>query len=411
MADLQEILQLLIDQNNGTISKQGQQELDAWANESPWNKAFIEQEFSPELLRERMAELSKRRAEENKKHLWDLIQQQGPRQFRVMEMGDEPLAKPLWSKLLIAASLLIVAVAVYFLINRHNDNSQVAGNKKVERARIVDNKGRIFYLDSVKFEGPIARIGKLKIEKRDEWHIACTFTDAPAFMEVDDLITIFIPHDKDTGWQISFPDGTRALVYSGNLSVPILKNSEAPLSYRDVTFQGIGMFDVTPNANVPFQISSPEGDKIAVLGTFFGINSDNKTMKDSVSLYNGGALKIMTKNDTIQIRPGQLALIDKTSSNIDTTQLLKNQERIPWRRDMFNFSEQNLPAAMERVRKWYKMKGVKFGPGVDTVTLGRFSGGQISKDLELDPMLKMVEENTTNMHFKIKDSVIYVNTR
>jgi hypothetical protein len=221
--------------------------------------------------------------------------------------------------------------------------------------------------------------------------------------------TLFVPRNSDTsGLQVSLPDGSRAVLYSGSISLPLLTAND-PKIPRKVFLNGNAIFEISHDADNPFLIETPLA-KMKVRGTLFSIFSDSSKGYDSVLLYTG-KLEVKSGRNTQNLEPGQLATIRKNTSEIALALVPVMKYRIPWKRDVFDFSHQPLRTVMERVRKWYEMNNVKYGRNVDTTSPERFNGGVVSKDQSLRSLLDAIEPNDMTFTVEDRTKTIYVNTK
>ncbi len=66
---------------------------------------------------------------------------------------------------------------------------------------------------------------------------------------------------------------------------------------------------------------------------------------------------------------------------------------IPWRQEVFDFSRDRIPIVMSRIVQWYHLSGFSYEGIVDTVTVGKFSSGTVSKDLSLAAFIETVKKD------------------
>ena len=395
----------ILNYRRGTISPAGKEVLETWALESPANRAFMDMDMEEEAMiwhLEVLLGLKDEKIEERRQQL--LARLEPAETIPVKQQG-----RKLWLQVAIAAVFIGVAFFAWRLIISKGLSGALA--IKPQPATVTDGKGQTINLDSLSEEGRSVRVGSLTVLKTDKTHISCLWAEQPENIKKEtDSPSIFIPPNTDSsGWQVSLPDGSKAIVLSGILSISHV-NTDDSTAPRKVRLDGYAMFEVNKDANRPFVVETPRATTKA-LGTFFSVNASSHASSDTISLFDG---RLEVNKGTIKqtIEAGQQALINNTSDEIMVRPIVNRRDKIPWKRDAFDFSRDNLRVAMERIKNWYHLKDVKFGQGLDMVTPGILSDGLIDKKQSLSQLLNLLNKiKVHEMHFFIKDYIIYVNRK
>ena len=186
MADLKEILQLLDDQDNGTLSEEGRQTLETFGNESPANRALIEKGLSIELLRVKVNEKISQLVTANREELWQKIELQRQHQLEIQgpdlrQQDQLPRTKSRRSLLLtfLAAAAVLLIIALFWLL-RTSDKKETADITESNRPSITYNIDKVVYIDSVPEEDTVLRAGNWVITKTGKKHLVFSMAAGPA---------------------------------------------------------------------------------------------------------------------------------------------------------------------------------------------------------------------------------------
>lgn len=197
-------------------------------------------------------------------------------------------------------------------------------------------------------------------------------------------------------FQLVLPDGTKVWLNSASvLRYPTAFTG----SERLVELEGQGYFEVAPGAAQPFIVQTG-GMKVQVLGTGFDVMAyaDETTINTTLVT---GRVRI-TQGETQQLLlPGQQAMLN-TATRAMTVVPADVKKVTAWKSGLFVFNNMTLPAILREVARWYDVEIVyTVQPGDD-----RYGGG-ISRKLQLEDVLKLLEGNGYN-HFRIEGRKLIV---
>lgn len=199
---------------------------------------------------------------------------------------------------------------------------------------------------------------------------------------------------RNQDFKTVLPDGT--VVYlNGASSVRYAKGLKG--KERRVVLEGEAYFEVKPDKNRPFIVSSRE-QQVQVLGTHFNISSyDGEPIKTTLL---EGAVKLINtqnKNQDVLLKPGYQATL--SNAGFDVKKVDPNTA-ISWRND-FVFNQTPLRNALKELGRWYDV--TVDSSQVASVTLDAV----YSKD---EPLPKLLKEITlsTDVKLVLKNNVITV---
>ncbi|MVT08464.1 FecR family protein [Chitinophaga tropicalis] len=197
-------------------------------------------------------------------------------------------------------------------------------------------------------------------------------------------------------FRIVLPDGTKVWLNStSTLRYPTAFTA----STRQVELEGQGYFEVAPAAAQPFIVQAG-GMKIEVLGTGFDVMAyaDENTVNTTLVT---GRVQVTGNNTRQLLQPGQQAVLH-TETKTMTVQAADIKKVTAWKNGLFVFNNMTLPAILREVSRWYDVEIVyTVKPGVDLY------GGGISRNLQLEDVLKLLEGNGYN-HFRLEGRKLIV---
>jgi transmembrane sensor len=208
-------------------------------------------------------------------------------------------------------------------------------------------------------------------------------------------------------YAVTLPDGTRVwLNAASSIRFPITFTG----AERTVEVRGEAYFDVARNRSMPFRVAVfyPTGKmmEVEVLGTGFDIMAyadeaviRTTLLEGAVRVVKGGGSGNSHGNDADSrtLRPGQLAQLKDNQwqimDGVDTG------DAIAWKNGRTLFANEDIPAIMRKVSRWYD---------VDVEYRGRlperkFVGG-ISRSSDISALLKILELN--HIHFSVEGKKI-----
>ena len=154
--------------------------------------------------------------------------------------------------------------------------------------------------------------------------------------------------------------GTYKLKLSDNSMVWL--NSETVIEYpnlfkgesRHVRLIGEAFFEVEPDQNFPFIVSSEHGMSIRVTGTSFTLNSRNEDYIETVLISGQIAVKVYDGAET-PVYPSQRAVIDKQTGGI-VVEEVDVAPYMAWKESRIMFTDKKLDDIMEILSRWYDVE-------------------------------------------------------
>ncbi len=326
--------------------------------------------------------------------------------------AERPLRKNNLIYKVAAVFIVLIAVASVVLLNIAPKNNIVGSGYKTSlkydiapggnKATLTLADGKIIVLDNID-SGMVSLEGKTAIVKKEgkliykpivinQNRISNLLTKKPSLPV--SYNTINTP--KGGQQMIVLPDGSKVWLNSASsMKFPTLFND----SVRKVEINGEGYFEIQPNKEVPFIVSSKKLN-IRVLGTHFNINAYEDEAEEKVALLEG-SVQLSTPSTELNqiIEPGQQASLDGSGklsiSEVDVENI------IAWKQGKFMFESMDIESIMRQISRWYDID-VEFEKNIQQ----RFNG-TISKDVSLITLLKALGE-TEEVNFKIEGRKITV---
>jgi transmembrane sensor len=158
---------------------------------------------------------------------------------------------------------------------------------------------------------------------------------------------------------------------------------------REVEISGEAYFEIAKNAAMPFRVLTVSNldDKdpmtIDVLGTHFNVNAyiDEPVVRTTLL---EGLVKVSKGKNTIQLKPGQAAQVRKDGA-IQQIPDVDLEATVAWKDGLFEFSDEELPAILRQISRWYDID-VEYTGAVPT---DRFTGS-VSRNTTLSGVLKIL---------------------
>ncbi len=300
---------------------------------------------------------------------------------RMMQALNLPMHKiiPMWSKIAVAASLVIVCACSYyfFSLSNHNNNAVSAkvqhigpgGNNAV---LILEGGDRIDLEQSA--SGRLAQDAGIAIVKREsgklEYDAGAGSVNQKGKAGFNTILT-----PRGGTYQVVLSDGSKVWL-----------NSESSIKFptcfigteRHVELQGEAYFEVAKDASKPF-IVKVDKQSVRVLGTTFNVNSYINEKVITTTLVEG-AVKVSNNTNHLVLKAGQQAI-----AAADNKFLLKTvdvNEFLAWRNGMFSFNKANLETVMRQFERWYDIE-VEFEANAPEISFT----GKIYRNLNLNEAL------------------------
>lgn len=371
-----EILALLQKYQDGTLSNEDQDKLDAWylhkASTSNLQLSEYELEDSYELLKSKLP------------------------------LQAEPKVIRLWPRVAVAASFALLLGTGIFYFTKPKEQIVPVAEKAQEiapggtRGILTLSNGKQIILANISAKDTIAKEGE----------------EVTIKMGANGVITYIINPDADasknnpnafntlstpTGGQynIVLADGTKVYLNAvSSIKYPTQFNGDKRL----VELEGEAYFEVAKNKNKPFIVKS-DNQSIEVLGTHFNVHAyANESVVKTTLLE--GSVAVSFKNQKSILKPGQQSNVSDNFTKIKIREV-DTDEAIAWKNGRFKFDNADLKTVMRQLERWYGIK-VEYRGDVSDV---RFSGGTFMNK-NLSEVLKVLE--LSNIKFKVEGRTIIV---
>lgn len=373
-----EILELLQKYQNGTLSNEDKDKLDAWylnrASKSNVHLNEYELEESYEYLKSKLP------------------------------LQQETKVISIWPRIAVAASIVVMlGTGIFYFTKPKEQVIQVAAKPKEiapggTRGILTLSNGKQIVLSAISEKDTIAREGEDK--------------EVTIKMSADGVITYIINPDADTSkndadayntlstptggqYNIVLADGTKVFLNAvSSIKYPTQFNGDQ----RVVELEGEAYFEVAKNKNQPFIVKSGSQD-IKVLGTHFNVHAyDNEPAIKTTLLE--GSVAVSYKNQKTILKPGQQSNVSDNSNKISVREV-DTEAAIAWKNGRFKFDNADLKSVMKQLERWYGIK-VEYRGDVSDV---RFNGGTF-RNKNLSEVLKVLE--LSNIKFKVEGKTIIV---
>jgi transmembrane sensor len=298
---------------------------------------------------------------------------------------------PLWKKVAVAASLLLLTSFSYYFLQRKealeinptplaHSIIQPGGNKAV----LILADGREINLEETA-KGKLAEVAGVTITKKASGEIIYDATSAqdPTIAQ-SSYHTIATP--RGGIYQVLLADGSKVWL---NAASSIKFPSSFSATERTVELKGEAYFEIAKNPTRPFTVKV-EGQSIQVLGTKFNVNSYTDEGKLTTTLLEG-SVRLSNQVGNAVLKPGEQAQ-STTNQKIKLTEV-ETAEFLAWKDGMFNFHRADLHAVLRQFERWYNID-VKFEKDVPDISFT----GKIYRNLNLDDALN----NLTFLGVKFK---------
>nr|WP_256484218.1 FecR family protein [Mucilaginibacter flavidus] len=181
-------------------------------------------------------------------------------------------------------------------------------------------------------------------------------------------------------FRVTLPDGSNVwLNAASSLTYPSrFKGNE-----RHVELHGEAYFEIFKDKNSPFTVTAEDAN-IKVLGTHFNVMAYKNEPSINTTLLEG-SVSLSSKNAHALLVPGQQGAVDNKAPNI-TLQEVNVEDAVAWKNGYFSFRKQNLPAAMNKIARWYNVE-VEYSGNVNN----KFLGGTVSRSENIQELLNYLE--------------------
>jgi len=151
--------------------------------------------------------------------------------------------------------------------------------------------------------------------------------------------------------EVVLPDGSVVKLNAGsNLKYHYDKNSQT----RKVDFSGEAFFEVA-KSKTPFVIETADGLKVKVLGTKFNLSTYPEDPRVQTSLFEGKVELSQDGSESLILKPGQMAILDKNSNKINFTEGEISQTT-SWMQNKLYMENMSLREVCIKMERWYDVQ-------------------------------------------------------
>lgn len=371
-----EILALLKKYQEGTLSAQDKDKLDAWylhkASTSNLQLNEYELEDSYEYLKAKLP------------------------------FEQETKVIRIWPRVAAAASIaLLLGTGIFYFTKPKLDTIQVVektpdiapgGNRGI----LTLSNGKQIVLAEISAKDTIAKEGE-EVTIKMGANGVITYVINPNTAASKDDANSFNTLSTPTGGQynIVLADGTKVYLNAvSSIKYPTQFNGDQ----RVVELDGEAYFEVAKNKNKPFIVKSGDQD-IEVLGTHFNVHAYTNESVIKTTLLEG-SVAVSYKNQKEVLKPGQQSNVSEKFNKIGIKQV-DTEAAIAWKNGRFKFDNADLKTVMRQLERWYGIKAEYRGDVSDI----RFNGGTFMNK-NLSEVLKVLE--LSNIKFKVEGKTIIV---
>lgn len=373
-----EILALLKKYQEGTLSIEDKDKVDAW---------YLHKASNSNL------QLSEYELEDSYEHL-----------KAKLPLKQETKVIRIWPRVAVAASIaVLLGTGIFYFTKTREQIPQVAEKPQEiapggNRGILTLSNGKQIILADISAKDTIAKEGE-----QDEVTIkmgangVITYIINPKSDASKSDANLFNTLSTPTGGQynIVLADGTKVYLNAvSSIKYPTQFNGDQ----RIVELDGEAYFEVAKNKNKPFIVKSGDQD-IEVLGTHFNVHAyDNESVVKTTLLE--GSVAVSYKNQKSILKPGQQSNVSENFNKIKIKEV-DTEAAIAWKNGRFKFDNADLKTVMRQLERWYGIK-VEYRGDVSDV---RFNGGTFMNK-NLSEVLKVLE--LSNIKFKVEGKTIIV---
>lgn len=210
--------------------------------------------------------------------------------------------------------------------------------------------------------------------------------------------TIKVPVSGEYNLQLA--DGTRVwLNAASELRYPTVFSGDR----REVFIEGEAFFQVAKDTRHPFVVHAANA-QVKVLGTEFNISAYPEDSQVIATL-NQGRIELSSGTEKVELVPDCQAILQKDQGSI-TVHRVDASLYSAWKHGVFEFENLSLERIAVQLARWY---GVKFVFTDESLAERYFTGG-VKKYNSLRESLNYIE-HTTNVHFEIVNTNVFVTSR
>jgi len=315
----------------------------------------------------------------------------------------KPVRRP-WFKLsAVAALILMVASAGYFLFQNDKEKPLMAMHQTHKDVKPGGNKAYLALSNGKQITLSDLNAGRIGTDGgKDILQVVngeITYMDSETIANVSTLAMNTLRTPNAGHYRVLLPDGTKVwLNAASQLSYPA---NFKGLKQRKIDLRGEAYFEVAKDAQHPFVVQTDD-QQIKVLGTHFNINAYHDEGGSKTTLLEG-RINARGKQAEVTLSPGQ-QVSTLTNGHLEVNQA-DPELAVAWKNDQFMFESEPITILTKTLARWYDVEFV-YGKDVPDVHFN----GAISRFENISEVLNILE-STGKVHFKIDGRKVLVISR
>lgn len=304
------------------------------------------------------------------------------------------------SKVLLAASLILLAVVSVWMFMMLDSSSQIKKDTPVTKHAVVikpgSDKATLTLADGSQVilgeenDGNIVQQNGITIVQLETGKLAY---QGKAISDEVTYNTITTPRGGQ--YQVVLPDGSIVrLNASSSLRFPTVFVG----GVREVFLTGQGFFEVVASKTNPFVVKTA-GVDVSAMGTSFDVMAYPEESELNTTLVEG-VVKVNESETVVVLKPGQQA--KQRSGDKLLVKEVNVEEIVAWTKGTFHFSGTPVENIMRQIQRWYDVE-VEYGGDFSSVNLS----GVISRKKNMTDLLEALEA-TGDVAFKLEGRKILV---
>lgn len=227
------------------------------------------------------------------------------------------------------------------------------------------------------------------------------YNDGSDVLPLDNMPTAYYAINTPRGgtYQVTLPDGSKVWLNS-------VSKIEYPAKFgdksREIRLWGEAFFEVTPNKNKPFIITTPQAS-ITVLGTSFNIAAYDDEPYTSTTVSHG-LVRVQNAQEHMLIAAGEQVRISHKDGQM-THRIANLDEALAWKNGFFHFDGASIHTIMRQLARWYDIEIVY----ADGKTSRAELSGIIQRQEKANQVFEILAE-TGRVKFKLAGRKITVTT-
>lgn len=306
--------------------------------------------------------------------------------------------RPLWRRLVAAASVLVAVTAGGYFLSHHTDVAkQTVHNNQPQDVLPGRNQATLTLANGQKIvlskglSGKLAQQGGTQIKVNGSKEIVYTASGTNADVEYNTMSTA---KGEVSPYPLVLADGTKVWLNSqSSITFPTAFTGNK----RPVEITGEAYFKVAHNPASIFTVKAGS-QTVEDIGTAFNINSyvDEPTIRTTLI---EGSVKVVANGSQKVLIPGQRSQVTANSFLLQTAD---SEAETAWMNGRFVFHDEDLHVVMRQLARWYNID-VIYDYDPKDVSLG----GGFSKSRNISKVLRAFEQ-TGAVKFKIEGHSVHI---